>query len=252
VCGAGKRTIGGLLDDGLKSVVRYYLNNFQVRLAAAASCVIRLLGHGRLVVRMLVCPSRDLIMQAHASTTPECGCAALQAVVQAVRPVCGEACSTALTLDLASCSICVHPLLIQHCGCCCCVLALVPQDGHKQDALDLVSGAYKVKKDVKLTFQRQHSPLLPIVIALAALGYAVTSATSLASGGSAGSSSSSVSSREKTVVALGQQVVAPLLLALGLLGLVGRHGRMLVDRPQLCPQLAHTVAAAESGAAVTH
>jgi hypothetical protein len=125
-------------------------------------------------------------------------------------------------------------------------LALLPQDGHKQDALDLVSGAYKVKKDVKLTFQRQHSPLLPIVIALAALGYAFTSATSLAGGGS---SSSSASSREKIAVAVGQHVVAPLLLAVGLLGLVGRHGRMLVDRPQLCPQLAHTVAAAESGAA---
>jgi hypothetical protein len=35
---AGKRTIGGLLDDGLKSIVRYYLNNFQVRLPVAASC----------------------------------------------------------------------------------------------------------------------------------------------------------------------------------------------------------------------
>jgi hypothetical protein len=34
VC-AGKRTIGGLLDDGVKSIVRYYLNNFQVRLPAA-------------------------------------------------------------------------------------------------------------------------------------------------------------------------------------------------------------------------
>jgi hypothetical protein len=121
---------------------------------------------------------------------------------------------------------------------------MVLQDGHKQDALDLVSGAYKVKKDVKLTFQRQHSPLLPTVMALAALGYACVSATALA-----GSSSSGASNREKVVVAIGQHVVAPLLLAVGLLGLVGRHGRMLVDRPQLCPQLAHTVAAAESGAA---
>lgn len=32
---AGKRTIGGLLDDGVKSMVRYYLNNFQVREGAA-------------------------------------------------------------------------------------------------------------------------------------------------------------------------------------------------------------------------
>jgi hypothetical protein len=27
----GKRTIGGLIDDGIKSMARYYLNNFQVR-----------------------------------------------------------------------------------------------------------------------------------------------------------------------------------------------------------------------------
>lgn len=27
---AGKRSIGGLVDDGVKSMVRYYLNNFQV------------------------------------------------------------------------------------------------------------------------------------------------------------------------------------------------------------------------------
>ena len=26
----GKRTVGGILDDGYKSVLRYYLNNFQV------------------------------------------------------------------------------------------------------------------------------------------------------------------------------------------------------------------------------
>jgi hypothetical protein len=29
-CIAGKRTVGGLIDDGVKSLVRYYLNNFQV------------------------------------------------------------------------------------------------------------------------------------------------------------------------------------------------------------------------------
>lgn len=146
----GKRTIGGLLDDGVKSMVRYYLNNFQ--------------------------------------------------------------------------------------------------DGHKQDALDLLSGAYKVKKDVKLTFQRQHSPLLPIVVALAALGYALTSAAALAEHHS-DSNSNSTSSNDSASKSVGQHVIAPLLLAAGLLALVGKHGRMLVDRPQLCPQLAHTVAAAESGAA---
>lgn len=27
----GKRTLGGLIDDGVKSITRYYLNNFKVR-----------------------------------------------------------------------------------------------------------------------------------------------------------------------------------------------------------------------------
>jgi len=35
-----------------------------------------------------------------------------------------------------------------------------PQDGHKQDALDLISGAYTVKRDVKLRFRRQVGPAI--------------------------------------------------------------------------------------------
>ena len=33
----GKRTLGGLVDDGVKSCVRYYQNNFQVGCCAAVA-----------------------------------------------------------------------------------------------------------------------------------------------------------------------------------------------------------------------
>jgi hypothetical protein len=44
---------------------------------------------------------------------------------------------------------------------------------------------------------------------------------------------------------VGARVFAPLLLAAGLVMLVVKNGKMLVDRPQLCPQLANTVVYAE-------
>jgi hypothetical protein len=213
------------LDDGVKSIVRYYLNNFQVRLAAAAA------PRG---VSSTVCALPGNWKQAMLPAHIREGVSGLEDTGASKHEL------------MLGCDACVSPVLL-----------LLLQDGHKQDALDLLSGAYKVKKDVKLTFQRQHSPLVPIIIALAALGYALTSATALAghhtsnsSPGSGGSGNGSrAASKESSIAVLGQHVVAPLLLAAGLLALVGRHGRMLVDRPQLCPQLAHTVAAAESSAA---
>jgi hypothetical protein len=228
---AGKRTIGGLLDDGLKSIVRYYLNNFQVRLQLLQKLAREFKTAHTTRFTALVQPNRSSVL-----IVDHCNGTHLQAIPDQQRiplPVflpCGYHAGD-VTCDLL--------LLL--------LLLLFLQDGHKQDALDLLSGAYKVKKDVKLTFQRQHSPLIPIIIALAALGYALTSATALAEQRT--NSSSHPSSKENAIIALGQHVVAPLLLAVGLLALVGRHGRMLVDRPQLCPQLAHTVAAAESSAA---
>ncbi|KIZ03496.1 hypothetical protein MNEG_4458, partial [Monoraphidium neglectum] len=48
---------------------------------------------------------------------------------------------------------------------------------------------------------------------------------------------------------LGARVVAPLLAAAGLVLFVVKNGRHLVDAPQLCPQLANTVAAAAAAAA---
>eukprot|EP00775_Hariotina_reticulata_P001529 gene1529-1867_t len=128
----GKRTLGGLIDDGVKSLVRYYLNNFQ-------------------------------------------------------RPVC----------------------FTTHC---------------QQKVLHYTG---RVKRDVKLRFQRQYSPVVPILVAL--------SDTTSSRQGSSGI----------VLAAVGARVFAPLLLAASLVMLVVKNGKMLVDRPQLCPQLANTVAYAE-------
>lgn len=108
----------------------------------------------------------------------------------------------------------------------------------------------QVKRDVRLKFQRQHSPLVPILLALFSLGYALHSLTLVAKGelsSSSGLKGNGLSSNKAAglIAALGQHVVAPLLVAFGLVALVQKNGKMLVDRPQLCPQLANTVAHAE-------
>ena len=168
----GKRTLGGLLDDGAKSAARYYLNNFR--------------------------------------------------------------------------------------------------DGRKQDALDLVSGAYAVRRDARLRFRARRSPALPLLGALALVGYAVQSARCLLGaapaatapapassagvfGGWRGGGSKSGEHQQQAaphaqLQALGARVVAPLLLAASLVAFVVKNGRHLVDAPQLCPQLANTVAAAAAAA----
>ena len=134
------------------------------------------------------------------------------------------------------------------------------QDGHKQDALDLVSGSYKLKPDVKVRFQRQHSPAIPVTFALFALGWAVRGINLLVRGkltaggsssnegdslGTAGNSSSGSingsGGAQELLLAVGQHVVGPLVIATVLLALVVKNGKWLVDRPQLCPQLANTV-----------
>lgn len=97
---------------------------------------------------------------------------------------------------------------------------------------------------MKLQFRRQHSPAVPILLALAALGYALTSLNHISSILHSSSSGSGGSGRGG-VVGVGQHVLAPLLLAGGLLLLVQKNGAMLVDRPQLCPQLANTVGYAD-------
>lgn len=47
--------------------------------------------------------------------------------------------------------------------------------------------------------------------------------------------------------AIGARIVAPLLMAAGLLFFVQKNGKHLVDAPQLCPQLANTVGGAAAG-----
>jgi hypothetical protein len=101
----------------------------------------------------------------------------------------------------------------------------------------------QVKRDVTLQFRRQHSPAAPILLALFALGYALTSLSHVST--LIQSSSSSSSGGHGGLAAVGQHVAAPLLLAGGLIMLVQKNGRMLVDRPQLCPQLADTVGYAD-------
>ncbi|GBF98164.1 hypothetical protein Rsub_10576 [Raphidocelis subcapitata] len=145
----GKRTVGGLVDDGVKSCVRYYLNNFR--------------------------------------------------------------------------------------------------DGHKQDALDLISGAYTVKRDVKLRFRPQRSPALPLLGALALLGFALHSFRLATSGRLPSQVAAAPGEQEEAgpshLQVLASRVVAPLLAAAGLVLFVSKNGKHLVDAPQLCPHLANTVAA---------
>jgi hypothetical protein len=96
-----------------------------------------------------------------------------------------------------------------------------------------------VKRDVKLQFRRQHSPAVPILMALMALGYALNSL------GHVSTLLNSSSSGHGGLLALGQHVLAPVLVAGGLIVLVQKNGRQLVDRPQLCPHLANTVGYAD-------
>ncbi|GFR47701.1 hypothetical protein Agub_g9454 [Astrephomene gubernaculifera] len=150
-------------------------------------------------------------------------------------------------------------------------------DGWKQDAMDLVTGAFSVSPGAPLPLKPQPSPLIPIAIALAAIVYGAHQAghalagdlvtptvaiTSAAAGdpataadvvnssagttvtGSGGEVYDS-SSRGRLVGAVLSQVVLPLVLGLGLLGFVVTHGSHLVNQPQLCPHLAVTVTAAK-------
>ncbi|MEW5316232.1 MAG: hypothetical protein WDW38_007613 [Sanguina aurantia] len=151
----GKRTVGGMIDDGVKAVLRYYLNNFQ--------------------------------------------------------------------------------------------------DGKKQDAVDLLTGAF-TPDGRPLPLKSQPSPLLPILFALLAIAFgshslgrliseAATSGFSLSSLGSiqAGMGSLMNETTANGVKAVLLAVLLPLTVGFGLLALVVQNGKHLVNKPQLCPQLANTV-----------
>lgn len=131
----GKRTYGGLVDDGIKSLTRYYLNNFS--------------------------------------------------------------------------------------------------DGRKQDAFDLVTGTYSIDKEKPSPFKVQASPFLLLLIVLIAVAFALRSVLQLSTGSYADYKPFGL------VAALLQQVAVPLSFAYFILRSIARNGRRLVNRPQLCPGLAH-------------
>ncbi|KXZ54091.1 hypothetical protein GPECTOR_5g196 [Gonium pectorale] len=147
------------------------------------------------------------------------------------------------------------------------------QDGVKQDAVDLLTGAFEVAPGQPLPLRAQPSPLVPILLALAAIAFGVhqaghfisgdllapvaltasstaadtAAAASTAAPDAAAAAGSLDDPRGRLVRTLLAQVVLPLVLGLGLLGFVVRNGKHLVNKPQLCPHLAVTVQAAKKG-----
>ncbi|GLC45996.1 hypothetical protein PLESTM_001812500 [Pleodorina starrii] len=145
------------------------------------------------------------------------------------------------------------------------------QDGRKQDAVDLVTGAFTVVPGGPVPLRPQPSPLVPIFLALAAIAFGahqaghalagdlvgpvatITSAaaTDAAASGDAAAAAAAAAAaggadaRGQLIRALLSQVVLPLVLGLGLLGWVVSNGKHLVNKPQLCPHLAVTVTKAK-------
>ncbi|KAK9805735.1 hypothetical protein WJX73_003446 [Symbiochloris irregularis] len=122
-------------------------------------------------------------------------------------------------------------------------------DGRKQDALDLVTGTYVVDKSKPSPFKVQASPLLLVTIAVIAVLFALRSLLVLLLGRTGGEGVIGVSA------ALLQQVVLPLGLAFLIMRAIAANGRRLVNRPQLCPRLAHPWAddaAVDPGGAKKH
>jgi phosphatidylinositol 4-phosphatase len=107
------------------------------------------------------------------------------------------------------------------------------QDGKKQDAVDLVTGTYQVQRGSRLPYRSSPSPFLPLLVALAAFFFALSQlgqTGQVAEGGF-----------KATAGHVVQAVLLPLTLSVGLVMLVVKNGRRLVNKPQLCPQLANTV-----------
>lgn len=108
------------------------------------------------------------------------------------------------------------------------------EDGHKQDALDLVTGGYIVVPGKPPPFQAQGSPAIPLlaVLALLVLAFSNLQTVKASAGGDL------VAAGLHAPTALLQQVAAPLLLALAVLALVMKKGKYLCDRPTLLPDAA--------------
>lgn len=103
------------------------------------------------------------------------------------------------------------------------------EDGHKQDAVDLVTGRYKVVPGKPAPFQPQGSPAVPLFAAAALLFLALVNLQSL--GGLSGLLGASGA-------ALFQQVLAPILLAVVVLAIMMKKGKHCVDKPQLMREAA--------------
>lgn len=96
------------------------------------------------------------------------------------------------------------------------------QDGNKQDALDLITGAFSYEP-YRLPLQRQHSPVLPLLSAMVMVALGI--------GNAAG---------QRTTTSAFQALAGPSCYAALVLFLVIKNGKQLVSRPQLCPYLADT------------
>jgi phosphatidylinositol 4-phosphatase len=99
------------------------------------------------------------------------------------------------------------------------------RDGEKQDALDLVTGTYRVEPGRAVPKAARASPALPLLLAVLLFIVSLTNAKTLTAGGqlSFGSGFS--------------KVLMPALLAIVILKLVFAFGSKLVDRPSLRPDL---------------
>ncbi|KAL4421843.1 hypothetical protein ABPG77_001325 [Micractinium sp. CCAP 211/92] len=101
------------------------------------------------------------------------------------------------------------------------------EDGHKQDALDLVTGGYRIASDKPAPFQPQGSPAVPLLLVAALLVLAWLNLQALRA--------SSDGLLAVPPVALLQQVAAPAAAAAGALVLIMKLGKNLVDKPMLLP-----------------
>ncbi|GAX76741.1 hypothetical protein CEUSTIGMA_g4188.t1 [Chlamydomonas eustigma] len=112
-------------------------------------------------------------------------------------------------------------------------------DGRKQDAVDLVTGSYIPDHGSKSPFKRQYGPLFPLAAALVCFYYGISrifhAFNSLVT-----SQSSEFDSRDLAVNGF-----APILVGAILILTVMKIGKHLVNKPQLCPQLAATVLVAK-------
>lgn len=101
------------------------------------------------------------------------------------------------------------------------------RDGEKQDALDLVTGNYKIATGLSSPFKPQGSPAFPLLVAVLLIWLAVQNAISLSATGELGFG-----------VKTGQQVVLLVAVAVVIVRLMFKFGRHLVNIPNLRNDLA--------------